>query len=824
VDDVARYIECAAKRITDGAASIVLPEFPSEIVTAFRRAGMETYFPGIQGRKLEAYLAIESALSTFASEASQVPFLLYQVATRLKLYKQEVKSQELQGRMYELQVTISNIQAGIAAASSAIGGIAAAAAGGGAGGLIQGLGAVASFAAIQGLQDQLEDLARQATTTGIEATTSRMMIDVAGLLDQLRQVSESVANSLRNMQSGLGALKALRRQAELAAARASFEISDSADVTYRINEAMRNWLATDRARYETLVEQAKEMAFVARRAIEFRLGVDVRDMRDEMFLVPSPASWADDICRMRGMDYDSLSGRERIRGPSDDGDAGSTGADGAGSADAVGTADWDMWNGRFVGGYVGDYVRMLRLFVESYPMDFPFADGTDTVVLSLKDDLREGVTANCDRESYNLMYRTEDVGIGRSDGGGGWNWLDRGPEAPEPRCCPNEVGSASVCMTRVDGMPPDDDPRLARTTGFVVPSSPSGMFCAAGDEPAVSQAVSWLVPGRRYALTWWLANQQADGSGRVDYRVEVRPGDGSAPFVAAGYDASVLTRVGFAFVLPSTTSSVEVRVYPSGAPAGGGPMSAGTLRIGGFQLEEYAQPPSVFGTEVAGAALAYEAIEGNRFLRDAPCADVEGWVFRSGFSRRCFCDGSPHGICTSGDLAAGRGTCAWEIPFEMTLGGIEDGSVLPDAPISPHNFNYRLESLGINVVGTNVRRCEAGSSPETCWASAYLPYTLTQSGSVSVRNHADQTEAFGMPEGRIEHAKALAAEVVLTNPPTTSQQALMQDYIKDELRGRPLNGDYVLRIWQTPELDWSAVEDIQILLRYRYWTRQRYGD
>jgi hypothetical protein len=95
---------------------------------------------------------------------------------------------------------------------------------------------------------------------------------------------------------------------------------------------------------------------------------------------------------------------------------------------------------------------------------------------------------------------------------------------------------------------------------------------------------------------------------------------------------------------------------------------------------------------------------------------------------------------------------------------------------------------------------------------------------VSVRNHADQTEAFGMPEGRIEHAKALAAEVVLTNPPTTSQQALMQDYIKDELRGRPLNGDYVLRIWQTPELDWSAVEDIQILLRYRYWTRQRYGD
>ena len=559
------------------------------------------------------------------------------------------------------------------------------------------------------------------------------------------------------------------------------------------------------------------MAFIARRAIEFRLGVDMKDMRDELFLVPPPGEWADDICTMRGMDYDALSGRDRIRGPGDEGDGGT-------SADAVGTEDWDTWNGRFVGGYVGDYVRMLRLFVESYPMDFPFADGTDTVVLSLKDDLREAVTANCDRASYNLLYRTEDVGAGRGDGGGGWQWLNRGEEALGPPCCSNESGTASVCVARLDGMGADSAGRLSRTSGFVVPSTPSGMYCDAGEEPAVAQTVAGLVPGRRYALTWWLANQEVGGSGRVDYRVEVRPGDGSSPVVGGGFNAAALTRVGLDFVLPRTTNTVEIRVYPSSAPAGGGPLPSGTLQIGGFQLEEYGESPSGFGTEVAEAARAYEAIEGNRFLRDAPCSDVDGWVFRSGFRRECFCEGSPHGICTSADFAAGQGTCAWVIPFEVTLGGIEDGSVLPSAPISPHNFNYRMESLGVNVVGTNVRHCEGSSSPETCWGSAYLPYTLTQSGTVSVRNYSDQPEPFIMPGGRIEHAKALAAEVVLTNPPTSSHQALMQEYTKDELRGRPLNGNYVIRIWETQEMDWTKVQDIQILLRYRYWTRQSYGD
>ena len=70
-----------------------------------------------------------------------------------------------------------------------------------------------------------------------------------------------------------------------------------------------------------------------------------------------------------------------------------------------------------------------------------------------------------------------------------------------------------------------------------------------------------------------------------------------------------------------------------------------------------------------------------------------------------------------------------------------------------------------------------------------------------------------------EHGKALAAEVFITNPLNSTQNTLIQPYEKQELRGRPLQGQYTLRIWDVPELVWENVEDIQIIWKYRYWTQ-----
>ena len=40
---------------------------------------------------------------------------------------------------------------------------------------------------------------------------------------------------------------------------------------------------------------------------------------------------------------------------------------------------------------------------------------------------------------------------------------------------------------------------------------------------------------------------------------------------------------------------------------------------------------------------------------------------------------------------------------------------------------------------------------------------------------------------------------------------------KPELRGRPLDGTYKLKIWDQPGLNWNHVEDIQLVLNYRDW-------
>jgi hypothetical protein len=42
---------------------------------------------------------------------------------------------------------------------------------------------------------------------------------------------------------------------------------------------------------------------------------------------------------------------------------------------------------------------------------------------------------------------------------------------------------------------------------------------------------------------------------------------------------------------------------------------------------------------------------------------------------------------------------------------------------------------------------------------------------------------------------------------------------KQEFSGRPLDGTYRLKIWDRPALVWSRVEDVQLVLKYRYWSR-----
>ena len=47
----------------------------------------------------------------------------------------------------------------------------------------------------------------------------------------------------------------------------------------------------------------------------------------------------------------------------------------------------------------------------------------------------------------------------------------------------------------------------------------------------------------------------------------------------------------------------------------------------------------------------------------------------------------------------------------------------------------------------------------------------------------------------------------------------MEPYMRGELKGRPMQGLYTLRIWDSPGLRWEQIEDLQLVWRYHYWTR-----
>jgi hypothetical protein len=161
----------------------------------------------------------------------------------------------------------------------------------------------------------------------------------------------------------------------------------------------------------------------------------------------------------------------------------------------------------------------------------------------------------------------------------------------------------------------------------------------------------------------------------------------------------------------------------------------------------------------------------------------------------------------------------FETSFSLTMEEIASGKVLRQDQFAVGNYNYRIQRMAVNLVGSNVKDCSlVPSAGSACYQNQFIPYDLTHGGHVQVMDYEGKTNPFTMSTGVIHYGKALSAERVLTNPLSQTDAALLQDYEKAEFRGRPVQGNYRLRIYNTPGLRWENVEDVQILLRYRYWS------
>ena len=143
--------------------------------------------------------------------------------------------------------------------------------------------------------------------------------------------------------------------------------------------------------------------------------------------------------------------------------------------------------------------------------------------------------------------------------------------------------------------------------------------------------------------------------------------------------------------------------------------------------------------------------------------------------------------------------------------------------LRPGGYNFRIVNVGMNLVGSRVIDCE-GLPPAlrvACRGDGNVQYALSQSTVVRATDWDGREVAFDAGPGRIEGARALAAERYLTTPLSSADRALLTPYLRSELTGRPLFSELRLRIYNRPGLDWTHLDDVQLLIDYTRWEQQR---
>jgi hypothetical protein len=166
------------------------------------------------------------------------------------------------------------------------------------------------------------------------------------------------------------------------------------------------------------------------------------------------------------------------------------------------------------------------------------------------------------------------------------------------------------------------------------------------------------------------------------------------------------------------------------------------------------------------------------------------------------------------------GTCFYTLqtPISLNTQTLSSNGMSLAGKLAKGNYNFRHVDVALNVVGTGVIDCSQSASPD-CSGSGFLSYTLTDDGTnIGVLGFDGQYRRFDFGAANVSYAKALSSERYLTTPLGSDDQQLINQFMKTELRGRPLDGTYTLRIYDSPALRFDHVQDIQLVLNYHYWS------
>ncbi len=609
------------------------------------------------------------------------------------------------------------------------------------------------------LAGELADIAEARQLVDVNLDTHLAREDTRLAIEQINGSANAALKSLNTLsQVEMNARRALAKLAG-----ADFVETEQGKIPLELSTVYRRLYDVKSLRYQRALEAAKRAAYLARLAIEQRLGVRMRNLHESIGPIEPPAVWADDLCSLTGVDYEALS--------------------------AQAGEDESELLGAFADQYIGDYVEQLEEFVEYYNVEYPFGESPDRAVISLRDHA-QAVNQTCSELNPNLLVHSNYLGATGADSDLNDLGVWRATDCRSSRC----IAVTSVGAGLFEGELDADELRspsggagynLFGEVPYLEPETSSG-----GPDGWFFQNVE-LEAGTDYSLTFWDGAVAETSNSEVSYQVAVYDEHWSP--VAIEFPTVVSTgdvkdvwgeRVLVKFTAPQTgiyrVAIGEVE-----------PDSGTQLALANFQLE-------------AGDSTTYRENDARRTVVAKSCRGNSPENFRDGFEYVC-----------EGDDCFYRST----FPFYLDEEFLAAGSGVFAGGIGAGNSNYRIEGVALNVVGSGVLDCSESST--SCYNNGFLGYDLHHhTGSVALTSQPSGVTCFDFKTGAVRGGKALATERVLSLPLSSADSALVLEpgTYKSELAGRPLSGSYRLKIWDQPELRWEQIEDIQLLVDYRYWS------
>jgi hypothetical protein len=704
-----------------------------------------------------------------------------------------------------------------------------------------------------------------------EAEANQVLQALIELHQSAMTLHQNIESSLKGAQNAAAKALSLGSELRQAEATARYEVAKGLGKDYYVDEndkvveipvntVLRREYDITKLRYDAALRQAKYLTYLAQLAIEQRIGARLSTFAKPVGALEPPAQWAPALCRLHGIDYQKL----RSYYDHDAGDAGKTPS----------AAEEKAAIAEFADQYIGDHVAKLEQFVEYYNVQFPSHDGDDTVILSLRDDLLS-TSGPCVRASPNELYYSGHLDQSDAVSEKGnlviRGWRTSGCDTKADRCLRTMSGSTlpppGASEPPGANAPPDSQVGggvswlletdqcwgacgAAGAAGSAGAGGGGGSAGAAGaggsggtggsqadagpgtiEPPYRTVHQSVVLAAGDYVLSWYDQAREQDGNVLPASQTE-RPST-----LQVGVYDEAWSPVQKTLVLPYQIPADPVPgTCPDGGPCDArAPWSArrrlavridtsgtyhvafnvsmlgegrGSVAIANVQLEKVAapgaQPGPYYGTTSSRQYLSSEC-------KGRTPADVQGsFEYKCETSAGCFYElTKPILVDTGPQNKQGCNPRAMALGLGTIAGKLARG-----------NFNYRHITAAVNLVGTGVHDCQL-TGTGSCYGSGFSEYTLAHDAyDTGIIGWDGNVQKFNFGSASIHHGKALSAERFITMPLGSADQGLLSQpgIEKPELRGRPLEGSYRLRIWDSPALVWNKLEDVQIILKYRYWS------